>query len=657
VKRLALAGLVVAAYYGSAKIGLDLAFATSSVTAIWPPSGIALAALVLLGPRYWPAVALGAFLANAWTDVPLITTLGITTGNTLEAVVGAYLLRRVGFDPALKQSRDVLALALLAAVLSTAISATIGVISLGVGDEIDWDDFASVWRVWWLGDMGGDLLVAPLILVFASRSQPFRELPGSPLELAALALAAIGTSVLVFSQDTTIVYLVFPVLIWACLRFWQVGATAVNFAVATAAVVFTANEHGPFVRDNADDSLLLAQGFVGVAGVTALGLAAVVSERAREEQVIEYIAKTLQEGLLPSVLPDIPGVELAVRFRPAGDMYRVGGDFYDAFETGDGSWSIAVGDVCGKGPAAAAVTGLARYTLRAAAIDRKQPSEVLALLNDAVVRQRAPEEFCTVAYVRLDNPVGGPRVTFSTGGHPLPLLLRADGSVETLGRPGLLVGMLPAARFADHEVELQPGDALLLFTDGLTEAYAPEAPLRPHEVAGVLATCSGLSAEGIAARIESAALGRTELPPRDDIALLVMRLAPMHTAGEGVELTVPLGEEREAPAAARRAVRKLEGQVSAGVLGDLHLLTNELVSNSIRHGIPPVELRLRTDERCVRIEVHDRGHGFEPPPPPEHGDETGSGWGLYLVEILADRWGVSPTENGTCVWYEIDRQA
>src|SRR5213080_444898 len=127
------AGITVV-YYGAAKLGLSLAFAAPSVTAIWAPTGIALAALVLWGPRVWPGVALGALLANAWTGVPAITVLGITCGNTLEAVVGRYLLQRSGFRPSLERVRDVLAFVILAAAISTTVSATIGVASLIVGD-------------------------------------------------------------------------------------------------------------------------------------------------------------------------------------------------------------------------------------------------------------------------------------------------------------------------------------------------------------------------------------------------------------------------------------------------------------------------------------------------------------------------------------------
>ena len=271
--------LIAGAYYGSAKLGLHLAFETASVTAIWPPSGIALAAVVLWGYRVWPGVALGALLANAWTGVPLVTVLGITCGNTLEGVAGAFLLRRLGFRPSLERLRDVLAL-VLAAVASTAISATVGVTSLMIGDAVSFDHFGSVWRVWWLGDIGGDILVAPALMVAATH-WPFNRAPGRAPEAAVLAVVLVCISVFAFSRETNLAYLVFPGLIWAALRFWQPGAAGASLVVASIAVVFTANDDGPFVRSNPDDSLLLAQTFVGVTGITMLLVAAEAFERGR----------------------------------------------------------------------------------------------------------------------------------------------------------------------------------------------------------------------------------------------------------------------------------------------------------------------------------------------------------------------------------------
>ena len=211
--------------------------------------------------------------------MPLVTVLGITCGNTLEGVAGAYLLRRLGFRPSLERIRDVLVL-VFAAVASTTVAATIGVTSLLIGDAVSFEHFGSVWRVWWLGDMGGDLLIAPVLMVAATQ-WPFSRAPGRAREAAALVAALLAISTFVFSRESNLVYLVFPVLIWAALRFWQPGAAGASLIVASVAVVFTANDQGPFVRSNPDDSLLLAQTFVGVTGVTMLLLAAQALERGR----------------------------------------------------------------------------------------------------------------------------------------------------------------------------------------------------------------------------------------------------------------------------------------------------------------------------------------------------------------------------------------
>jgi DNA-binding transcriptional ArsR family regulator len=154
---------------------------------------------------------------------------------------------------------------------------------------------------------------------------------------------------------------------------------------------------------------------------TAIDNARLYNERA-------YIARTLQESLLPSELPEIPGIQAAARFRPIGEGSAVGGDFYDLFQSGERGWTVVMGDVCGKGPDAAAITALARYTLRAAAMRERLPSRTLRLLNEALLRQRDDRRFCTVAYAYLESHDGGVRIGVASGGHPLPMLLRPDGT-------------------------------------------------------------------------------------------------------------------------------------------------------------------------------------------------------------------------------------
>ena len=237
-----------------------------------------------------------------------------------------------------------------------------------------------------------------------------------------------------------------------------------------------------------------------------------------------YIARTLQESLLPIELPDIPGVEAAARFRPTGEGNEVGGDFYDMFETGNSGWAVVMGDVCGKGPDAAAVTALARYTLRAAAMRERLPSRSLAVLNEALLRQRDDRRFCTVAYAYIETLDRGARVGVACGGHPLPLVLREDGTVEQVGVPGTLLGVVPDPDLEDRAVTLEPGDALIFYTDGVIESRG-DSHIDERRLEELIATCAGAGADAIAAKVEEAAVLSQGGNPRDDIAVLVLRVA------------------------------------------------------------------------------------------------------------------------------------
>ncbi|HKP20435.1 MAG TPA: SpoIIE family protein phosphatase [Thermoleophilaceae bacterium] len=251
---------------------------------------------------------------------------------------------------------------------------------------------------------------------------------------------------------------------------------------------------------------------------TAIDNARLYSDRA-------YIARTLQQSLLPVELPEIPGIETAARFRPTGEGNEVGGDFYDVFETGARGWAVVMGDVCGKGPDAAAITALARYTLRAAAMRERLPSRSLQVLNEAMLRQRDDRRFCTVAYAYLEKLDRGARAGISTGGHPLPLVLRADGSVEPVGAPGTLLGVVPDPNLDDYAVTLEPGDSLVFYTDGVIESRAgSDGVLDERRLAELVATCAGRDPDAIAARIEDAAVMSQNGRPKDDIAVLVLRV-------------------------------------------------------------------------------------------------------------------------------------
>jgi two-component system, NarL family, sensor histidine kinase FusK len=225
VRYLVQVGTLAAVYVAAAKGGLLLATEGAQVTLVWPPTGLALAALLLGGPRLWPGVALGATLVNASTGAPLATACGMGTGNTLEALAAVVLLRRCGFQSSLDRLRDVFALVALAAGLSTIASATVGVASLLLGGVLPRRSVANAWGTWWLGDALGDLVVAPLLLTVAVR--PWRDLKARrAAEAAILLVAVVLASFAVFGgwfgmrgTYLSLVYLIFPFALWATLRF------------------------------------------------------------------------------------------------------------------------------------------------------------------------------------------------------------------------------------------------------------------------------------------------------------------------------------------------------------------------------------------------------------------------------------------------------
>ncbi len=244
------------------------------------------------------------------------------------------------------------------------------------------------------------------------------------------------------------------------------------------------------------------------------------------------LARTLQQSLLPPTLPEIPGLELAARYHPGGEGQEVGGDFYDVFRTGKDTWGVVVGDVCGRGADAASVTALVRYTSRAAAMQTSSPSEALRMLNHALLREAGDlhDRLVTVVQAVLQTRPGGVEVTLACGGHPLPLVRRASGAVEVAGRPGTLLGVLPAVEIHDSTVALHPGDALVLVTDGVLEARAGTDQFGEERLVDLLAGSRDGSAGDLCARVAESALGFTGSDAADDIAVLVIARPP---AGNG----------------------------------------------------------------------------------------------------------------------------
>jgi phosphoserine phosphatase RsbU/P len=246
--------------------------------------------------------------------------------------------------------------------------------------------------------------------------------------------------------------------------------------------------------------------------------------RAEESEArARVLAETLQRSFLPPDIVAVPGLDVGGAYRPAGDGSEVGGDFYDVFRTSQETWGIVLGDVCGKGASAAVVTALARYTVRAEALHVSAPAAVLVGLHKALV-SGYPDTFLTVLFMLLDEVPEGHRLRVATGGHPLPLCRRADGSTQTLGYPGSFLGMAETAQISEFVTLLRPGDMVVLYTDGVSEARQGGSFFGEAGIAEVAGAAAGQPAQAVADAVVAGALAFQRGPARDDIAVVVVKV-------------------------------------------------------------------------------------------------------------------------------------
>jgi diguanylate cyclase (GGDEF)-like protein len=285
-------------YYLGAKLGLRFAYVHTSVTTVWPPAGIALAAFVLYGYRVWTAIFVAAFLANLTTSNDLLSSAGIAIGNTLEGLVGAYLVNRFArggrvFD----RVRDILRFFVLAAMVSTLVSATIGVASLTIAGQLDWHDAPGVWFTWWLGDAVGDIVIAPaLILWIGVRPAPhFTRRQWIEALLAAVATLAVAFALfggLFPSRHYPLTVVIWPLIIWITFRFGPRETATAILLISMIAIARTLQGYGPFARLSPGESLMLLQVWSGLAALTSLVLAAVVAAQRDIEGTWRELAVT-----------------------------------------------------------------------------------------------------------------------------------------------------------------------------------------------------------------------------------------------------------------------------------------------------------------------------------------------------------------------------
>lgn len=471
--------LVGAAYYLGARLGLSLSLVERNVTPLWPPTGIALAAFLVLGRSMWPAVAFAALAVNLPISTGPLPAALTAAGNTLAPLAAAIVLERVGFRRQLDRSRDALAIVFLGALASMTISATIGAVTLTASNRTH--DLAGAWMVWWTGDAMGVLAVTPFLLCIPL----FRELERWPvrrwLEAALILTLTIVVASWTTYADAPLLFVVLPLLGWASWRLQLRGAAPAALAASLIATWSATHDLGPFAGMSLLERMLTLQAFNATVALMSFFLAALVTERtrladalmsaARRQLSLEEararrehtIAETLQRSLLPGRMPEIPGVALAARYVPATADLHVGGDWYDVIQLGDGQTALVIGDVAGHGLQAAAAMAQLRVAVRAYAVQDPSPTAVMTGLHN-LVNALPMAELVTLLYVLYDPSTHS--IRFSNAGHP-PALLIDTGYLEGALAPPL--GVLTEWTYIEATHHLSPGATLLLYTDGLIE--------------------------------------------------------------------------------------------------------------------------------------------------------------------------------------------
>jgi signal transduction histidine kinase len=304
VRRAGILATLAAVYFSAGKFGLSLAVSHPNATPVWPPTGIALAAFLLIGYWVWPAVFLAACLVNVTTAGSLLSSIGIATGNTMEGLFGAYLVNRFANGRlAFVRQRDTFAFVLLAAGLSTIVSATTGVTSLSLTGYADWSRFGEIWLTWWLGDAVGALIVTPVIVLWVSHptiawSRHQLGEVGALLTLMCVVAFVVFQSGQAMTGPTyPLAFVTFSILIWVAVRLGPRETATATFLCVAIAIWGTLRGSGPFVRGKPNETLLLLQAFAAVIGLTALALAIGVAERRRAEEELDHLNQTLERRI------------------------------------------------------------------------------------------------------------------------------------------------------------------------------------------------------------------------------------------------------------------------------------------------------------------------------------------------------------------------
>ena len=688
MRRLALLALVAVAYYLGARLGLALSLVESNVTPLWPPTGIAVAAFVVLGRRMWPAVALAALAVNLPISANVLAAAVTAAGNTLAPLVAATLLQRIGFRRQLDRLRDALAIVFIGALASMLVSATIGSATLALSGAIPVERFLSAWAVWWTGDAMGVLVVTPFLL---SLPLHVEQRPWTGTEaLEAVAVLAVTTAVMVWTTTTQLhlSFLTLPVLGWGSWRLQLRGAAPAALMASLVATWAAVNNRGPFEGEPLLVQMFTLQAFNAAIALTSFFLAALVSERMQaaaelaeaagvlEERVRQrtaelsaansrllheirerseaqeqlsheearahrehQIAETLQRRLLPERLPDVPGIALAARYVPATSDVQVGGDWYDVVPLPRGLVGLAIGDVAGHGLQAASTMGQVRMAFRAYALQDPSPASVLKGIH-RLLAQLTPPDMVTVLYVLYDPSTR--RLRLASAGHP-PALVVENGRASWLeGGLAPPVGVTPDTTYVEAVHDLTPGATLLLYTDGLVERRGERLDGGLDRLAREAVSAGSDDLDELCDRLLSRLLGDGAV--EDDVALVAMR--PQVSAAGPLSLRRPA--EARMLIEMRQALRWWLREAGVGDDDEHAVLVacGEACTNVVQHAYSgarepgDVEVVASLDGDLLHLSIRDHG-AWRPVA------DRGGGWGLELIRALMESVDIEEHPDGT----------
>lgn len=509
------------AYYLVARASLEWSLVGRSVTPLWGPTGIALFGTMLIGFRAWPAVAVAAFFVNLPISPSPAVALGIAVGNTLAPVVAVWILRRVRFDTHLARPRDALAL-VLAGTTSTTLSASIGTACLILSSAVPTAHFGSTWLVWWTGDAMGMLLVAPFL--WSLRPGLVEWTWTRLVEALLFAGLLVATVLIATSHSDPGLFIVLPPLIWIAWRFHQQGAAPAGLLTSILLTEAVVHHSGSFAHLSLASSMVTLQSFNFTVALVGLFAAAAVSERARVLGRLRQVAQVAQEAIIRPPAPFLGPLALAARYESASDEAQIGGDLYEVADTPYGV-RLVIGDVRGKGLPAVQAASAALRAFRRSAYSAPDLAELVANVvaqTDRVLEE--DDEFITALFAEITS---SGELRLANLGHPAPLHLRGR-SIEALepSRRATPLGVARRRQLTVDRFTFEPGDKLLLFTDGLAEGRDRSGEFFPlAEAAGVLRGENDLEVaiDGLMAQF----LAHVEGKVTDDIAVLLASWVPL----------------------------------------------------------------------------------------------------------------------------------